>query len=137
MNFRYRIMEFMRGRYGLDNMFYVIFAVAAVLAFINCFIRSFVVQMIVYALGIYAFYRVLSRNIESRAKENRKVNELLDSLKKKLDTHRQRKADTTHIYKKCPHCKAILRLPRTKGKHSTVCPRCNKKFSVRVFREIK
>ncbi|MBQ8203401.1 MAG: hypothetical protein IJZ75_03880 [Clostridia bacterium] len=137
MNFRYKLMEFMRGRYGLDNMFYVIFAVAAALAFINCFIRSFVLQMIVYALGVYAFFRVLSRNTEARARENRRVNEIINRAKKRMDTARQRKADTTHIYKKCPHCRATLRLPRTKGKHSTVCPRCNKKFSVRVFREIK
>lgn len=137
MNFRYRLMEFMRGRYGLDNMFYVIFAVAAALALINCFVRSFILQMIVYALGLYAFYRVLSRNIEARAKENRKVTELISKAKKKMDTARQRKADITHIYKKCPNCKAVLRLPRTKGKHSTVCPRCNKKFNVRVYRDIK
>ncbi len=137
MNFRYRLMEFMRGRYGLDNMFYVIFAVAAALALINCFLRSWILQMIVYALGIYAFYRVLSRNTEARAKENRRVNELLNKIKKRMDTNRQRKADITHIYKKCPYCKAVLRLPRTKGKHSTVCPRCNKKFSVRVYKDNK
>ena len=83
MNFRYKLMEFMRGRYGLDNMFYVLFAVAAALAFLNCFIRSFVLQMIVYAIGIYAFYRVLSRNVEARARENRKVNEILRKLKNK------------------------------------------------------
>lgn len=137
MNFRYRIMEFMRGRYGLDNMFYVLFAVAAALAFLNCFIRSFVLQMIVYAIGIYAFYRVLSRNVEARARENRKVNDILRGLKKKTDTARQRKADTTHIYKKCPNCKAVLRLPRRKGKHTTVCPKCNHKFTVRVYKDIK
>jgi hypothetical protein len=31
----------------------------------------------------------------------------------------------------CPHCKANLRLPRKKGKHSVVCPRCKERFEVK------
>ena len=37
----------------------------------------------------------------------------------------------THVYRKCPKCKAVLRLPKAKGKHTVVCPRCKNRFEVR------
>ncbi len=135
MNFRYKLMQFMSGRYGIDKMFYLLFAVAAVLAFLNCFFHSLILQMIVYAITFYAFFRVVSRNTYARAKENRIVMGWVERLRRRGETARQRAADRTHIYKKCPRCRAVLRLPRRRGKHQTVCPKCQNKFSVRVYRE--
>ncbi len=132
MNFRYRLMQFMSGRYGVDSLFYGIFVAAMVVSFINLFFRSFILQLAVYALVIYAVYRVLSRNSEARLKENRWFRDKLALFKRKKDFYRQKKADTLHIYKKCPACRAILRLPRRQGVHTTVCPRCSKEFTVKV-----
>lgn len=134
MNFRYKLMQFMSGRYGLDSTFYVIFLVSAALSVVNCFVRSYILQIVVYALVIFAFYRVMSRNINARAKENRAVQGMINKIKAKIDTSRQRRADFNHIYRKCPRCKAVLRLPRKKGKHTTVCPKCNNSFKVRVYK---
>ena len=132
MNFRYRFMQFMSGRYGVDTLFYAIFGVACVLAFLNIFLRFWILQLIVYGLCFYAFFRFLSRNTYARASENRKFNEFLNKLKRNSEIQRQRKADVYHIYRKCPKCRAVLRLPRKPGKHKTVCPKCSHEFSVRV-----
>lgn len=132
MNFRYKLMRFMQGRYGIDNLFFVLFALAAVLSLVNSFARSWVLQIIVDAILIYAFYRVLSRNINARSRENRLFDNLKNKIQARRNLNRQRKADWNHVYKKCPQCKAVLRLPRRKGKHSTVCPKCNKEFKVTV-----
>lgn len=134
MNFRYKLMQFMSGRNGIDNLFYVLFAVAAVISVINCFVNSFILQFIVWIILGYAFFRMLSRNIEARRRENQAFNRVMLKLKEKQSIRRQRKADYTHIYKKCPQCHAVLRLPRRKGKHTTVCPKCSKKFKVYVFK---
>lgn len=134
MNFRYKLMQFMSGRYGVDGLFYAIFVVSSVLSITNCFIRSLVLQLIVYALMIYAFFRILSRNLEARRRENYAFNNLKSKIFKKVNTHKQRKADYMHVYKKCPRCHAVLRLPRRKGKHTTVCPKCQKEFRVYVFK---
>lgn len=134
MNFRYKLMQFMSGRYGLDGLFYALFGLAAVLSVINCFVRSLVLQLIVYAIVVYAIFRTVSRNIEARRRENRVFAGIALKIKEKRNTHRQRRADRAHIYKKCPGCHAVLRLPRRKGKHTTVCPKCNKKFKVYVFK---
>ncbi len=135
MNFRYKLMQFMSGRYGIDRLFYILFAISAVLAFLNCFIHSIILQLVIYGITFYAFFRVLSRNTTARARENRTVTGFVGTLKKKSETARQRAADTTHIYKKCPKCRAVLRLPRRKGKHETVCPKCGNRFRVRVYKE--
>lgn len=134
MNFRYKLMQFMSGRNGLDNLFYALFAVAALISIINCFVNSFILQFIIWIILGYAFFRVLSRNIAARRRENQAFNHVALKIKEKRDVRRQRKADYTHIYKKCPSCHAVLRLPRRKGKHTTVCPKCNKKFKVHVFK---
>lgn len=134
MNFRWRLMQFMSGRYGADALFYVLFCISAALAFVNIFVRSIILQMVVYFIMIIAILRVLSRNISARSRENRAALSVINKIKSTYDLRRQRKADYTHIYKKCPHCRAVLRLPRKKGKHKTVCPRCNKPFTVRVYK---
>lgn len=132
MNFRYKLMRFMQGRYGIDNLFFVLFALAAVLSLVNSFARWWLLQIIVDVILIYAFYRVLSRNIDARRRENRFFDNLKSKMQARRNLCRQRKADWNHVYKKCPQCKAVLRLPRRKGKHSTVCPKCNKEFKVIV-----
>lgn len=132
MNFRYRLMQFMSGRYGMDKLFYGIFTAAVILSFINLFVRSWVIQLAVYALVFYGLFRVLSRNSEARLRENRWFTDKLGVLKRKRDFQRQKQNDKFHIYKKCPACKAVLRLPHRVGSHKTVCPRCGKEFSVKV-----
>lgn len=134
MNFRYKLMRFMSGRYGVDSMFYVLFALSIVLAFVNIFVRSLILQLIINTIVIYAIFRVFSRNIGVRRRENKALNNLFVVLRNKRSVRRQRKADYTHVYKKCPSCRAVLRLPRRKGRHTTVCPKCNKEFKVYVFK---
>lgn len=132
MDFRYRLMRFMSGRYGVDSFFYVIVAVAAALSVVNIFVRSPILQIPVYALMIYALFRVFSRNTEARKNENRMFKGLAERIKKRREFYRQRKNDRFHVYKKCPNCKAILRLPRRPGTHTTVCPKCGNGFKVKV-----
>lgn len=138
MNFRYRLMQFMSGRYGPDETFYVIFIAAVILSVANIFIRFasvglyIAIQLIVYALIIFAVFRMISRNTEQRRKENYWIREKLGFIKRKKDFHAQKKADKVHVYKKCPVCGAVLRLPRRIGVHKTVCPKCGKEFTVKV-----
>lgn len=139
MNFRYKLMQFMSGRYGMDEMNYTLIFTAIALSVANIFLRIFrlyyiwyIFQVIVYALIFYAFLRALSRNIEARRKENTWFKTKANRIKKQREIYNQRKADKFHVYKKCPACKAVLRLPHRIGVHKTVCPRCSKEFTVKV-----
>lgn len=135
MRFFYRLLSFMHGRYGIDETFYVLFGVSASLAITNLFLKLWQLQIIVYIISAVAILRFFSKNKAARAKENRLFAGAFSKIISIHYTYKTRKADKTHIYKKCPNCKAVLRLPRRKGKHNTVCPKCHFEFSVRVFRE--
>ncbi len=132
MNFRYKLMQFLSGRYGADALGNVILIFAVVLAVINIILRSLILQIFVYALMFFQIYRLFSRNISVRQRENRWFLDKVFYFKKRKEIQAQRKADRFHVYKKCPSCKAVLRLPYRVGKHKTVCPRCQKEFTVKV-----
>lgn len=132
MDFKYRLMQFMSGRYGTDSFTYGLMTLAFVTAFINIFVRSVIIQFLVYAIFFYAVFRLLSRNIEARRNENLFFINKINFLKNKIDLYKRQKNDKCHVYRKCPNCKAILRLPYKIGTHTTVCPRCSKEFKVKV-----
>ena len=132
MNFRYKFMQFMQGRYGVDATFFVLFGFSCILATVNIFLKLWFLTVIVYLINFYAIYRFFSRNISFRLKENKFVTGWFFALMNRYKTYKTRKADKTHIYKKCPGCKAVLRLPRRKGKHTTLCTACSKQFEVIV-----
>lgn len=147
--FRNRLFRFLEGRYGLrglsDNLQIVIVAVYFVLAFINVFARSRIIGAAEMLLMLYTLFRVLSKNIPARENENRIVTrwgyKLRDTLrfhksnaqtrKEQRAVRKERRKDKEHIYRECPECGATLRLPRKKGSHSVLCPRCGNKFGVK------
>ena len=135
MFFFEKMMRFMSGRYGKDELFFVLTGMAALLAFCNLFFRNIYLQAVVYALIAVALLRFFSRNFEQRRKENAAFRRCFSFFRQERELRRKRKNDPFHVYKKCPVCKAILRLPRRPGRHETVCPKCSKRFSVRVRRE--
>ena len=125
-------MQFISGRYGRDKLFDYLVVFDVALSVINLIFRSYIVQLLVYAVLVYALFRFMSRNLEARRRENAWFNSKLNFAKSRKEFYEQKKADKFHVYRKCPSCKAILRLPHRIGVHTTVCPRCNKEFTVKV-----
>ena len=123
----------MYGRYGTDTLSKVLlgiyFAFVLICTVIAFFVHSIWFAIFYYvvasALVVWMFSRMFSRNIAARRRENEKFCGFFKLWKNK---YRDRK---THVYRKCPACKAVLRLPKAKGKHFVVCPRCKNRFKVR------
>ena len=137
MNFFFRLRQkfaaFMRGRYGPDNLFTVLMVTALVLDIINAFLGSVILAAMTLVLIFLVLFRFFSRNIYKRSEENRKYLAIKSKVKGFFSLSRQKAKDRkTHIYKKCPSCKSVLRLPRTKGKHTVKCPRCAHRFDLLV-----
>lgn len=128
------LYRFMYGRYGTDalNKFllwcYValVFVQMVVSAFVenNAYI-TFALIILTWVLVFIIFFRMMSRNIAKRRGENEKFTGFFKLIRNK---RRDRK---THVYRKCPNCRVTLRLPKAKGKHTVVCPKCKNRFSVR------
>ena len=137
--FKNKLQRFFYGRYGGDTLNNVLLGVYLfiVLAYFigSLFIppaavkAKLIVSLLYYALTItlfiLIFYRMLSRNVVKRRRENERFCGFFRLRKNKI---RDRK---THVYRKCPNCRAMLRLPRAKGKHNVVCPRCKHRFEVK------
>ncbi|MBQ1186732.1 MAG: hypothetical protein IIX54_03485 [Clostridia bacterium] len=136
MNFRYKLQQFLYGRYifyGIDLLTKILAITCITLSVINLFLASFIVYIIETVLFILMFLRLFSKNIPARQQENQKDLNLFNKFKNLFTLSRRRYNDRqTHIYKKCPHCAVMLRLPKRKGEHTVNCPRCKNNFKVKV-----
>lgn len=65
-----KLRTFMIGRYGIDDLYKVLLVIYTILILINIFIRSKIIAVIEVLLIIIMIYRVLSKNIYQRSKEN-------------------------------------------------------------------
>ena len=131
--FKNKLYSFMYGRYGSDKLNQVLLITYVVILFVysglSFFISSVWFDLAVWLVSISfvvtIFYRMFSRNIAKRRKENEKFCGFFRLRKNKFKDRK------THVYRKCPKCGAVLRLPRAKGKHTVVCPRCKNRFTVK------
>ena len=120
------------GIYGFDNLYFVLFGFTILLIFINLFADFWGIWLLEVATFSYMIFRAMSHNIPARRRENaaffsfwRRVGRFFKLTKNRI------RDGKTHIYRKCPKCKAVLRLPRTKGEHTAVCPRSSNRFKVK------
>ena len=131
--FTQRIANFMYGRNGFDQLGRFVLILYFIFAVVNIFLNSIIIMAIETALMAYAIFRVLSKNVYKRRNENAKYcrfeNKIIGFFKLQRNKWRDRK---THVYRKCPHCKKTLRLPRRKGEHTVNCPVCRNKFDIKV-----
>lgn len=133
MRFRDRLIRFMSGRNGTDRFGQALLVFYLVLFIINIFLRSMIIGLIIDVVVIYSLFRMFSRNLYKRQKENawycRKESNVRSyfRLRKRIWKDRH-----THIYRRCPGCGKMVRLPKIKGQHVAVCPSCRTNFNVRV-----
>lgn len=128
-----RLRQFMYGRYGSDQLNTALIIAAVALSFVNIFARSLVIYIIQLVIMAFAVYRMFSRRIQTRLRENKAFLSVWEKIKLFFVRIKNRFKDRkTHVYMKCPTCKAQLRLPRVKGEHGVKCPKCGAEFRVKI-----
>ncbi|MBS5863225.1 MAG: hypothetical protein KIC54_00880 [Clostridium sp.] len=128
----YKMANFFQGRYGIDELYKFLFILFWIIAILSIFIRNTIIYLLEILICVFMFYRLLSRNIYKRQSENMKYLKIRDKVKGKITLQKRKWSERkTHIYRKCPNCKAEIRLPKKKGKHVCTCPRCKKDFEVK------
>jgi len=130
---RERLISFMMGRNGPDALYNFTMYVCLALIILNLFFRSFVLSGLYLVFFGYALFRMMSRNVYKRQKENAAFinarRKFLSPFKLACSRFRDRK---THVYKKCPNCKKVLRLPKRIGNHTVSCPCCHSRFDITI-----
>ncbi len=138
MKIKYVVQRFMYGRNGNDKLCLVLMWVylglwitAMVLTALDLTAAYLVVWALQLLVLFYWIFRVFSKNV---AKRRRECDRFFGFFRNRRNRFRDRK---THVYRKCPHCRAMLRLPKRKGKHTVACPACRERFTVKIRRNGK
>lgn len=127
--FKDKLIRFMYGRYGgNDTLNKALLWAYIVILLIGILTGWQWLWYVGFLVIIWNIYRMFSRNISKRQQEN--ITFL--NLKRKALMPFKQLLDRKHAYRTCPHCKATLRLPRKKGKHTVSCPKCKKEFKVKI-----
>ena len=132
--FQYSVMQFMAGRYGTDALQKCLLWVYCGMVLVNAFLGSWIVAAAELALLVWFTFRMLSRNIPARMRENEWYLAHTDGVRRWGRVQKNRFRDRkTHVYRTCPHCKAAIRLSKEKrGRHACDCPRCRREFKVKI-----
>ena len=132
--FRNALARFMAGRYGTNDAFGTfLMIVYLVLLVVSLFVRAWWLNLVILVLIGYELFRMFSRNVAARQKENRWFLGLKGKLSGWWRLKKSRwKYRKTHAFRDCPHCKAVVRLPKKPGEHTVTCPRCKKLFRVKI-----
>jgi predicted RNA-binding Zn-ribbon protein involved in translation (DUF1610 family) len=113
------------GRNGPDHLSLALLILASVLSFVP-WQYMFIISI---ALTLVAVWRMFSKNIDKRRRENFALVKLVNNAKTwyyRINAGRQQRKQ----YKifKCPQCGQKLRVPRGKGKVSIKCSKCGNKL---------
>lgn len=125
---RNAIHRFMYGRYGNDslNLFLIVFYLFLYLLFALTHFE--LLYWLSLALVFVTLFRLLSRNIPARQKENSQFMRLAGPVIQWYRLQRTMRRDKDHRYFKCPNCGQQLRVPRGKGKITVTCRSCGASF---------
>ena len=124
-----KFYRFMAGRYGGDQFSRFLNAVSLILLILYVFLKSPVLWILAVAVLVYSYVRVFSKNLEKRRRENGRYLQLkykvTNGFKNWWERQKQRK---DYCFFRCPSCKAMLRVPRGKGKIRVTCRKCGNAF---------
>ena len=127
-----KLAKFMYRRYGMDElsrfMTYLILLLILISMFFDSYVKTAIFILAVLA-AIFMYFRIFSKNIDKRRSENAKYlkqkNRITSRFNLRRDMWKQRKE---YRFFKCPSCKAVLRVPKGKGKIRVVCKKCGTAF---------
>lgn len=127
-----RVRAWLRGRNGADELANFAIVVALILVIVNIFTRTFFLSILALLIMAYAWWRMSSKNVAARSRENRAFVGLLGPLRPWVRNPSAAFAEA-RAYKhfKCPSCKQRVRVPRGKGKIRVRCPKCQERFEAR------
>ena len=123
------IMRFMTGRHGADEFSLALLIAGLALSLLGSITRFFVLDLLGWALYIYALFRMFSRNNAKRFAENAKFKSVwTGSISTVKQFFVRMKNMRKFKYFKCPECHARLRLPRKVGEVTVTCGKCHHAF---------
>ena len=130
---REKIARFMYGRNGIDHFSKFLVYAALIFILLDVIVGGGIFYAIGLAMMVYGYFRAFSKNINKRRMENAKYyrirSKVVVGVKNWWDRMKQSK---DYCFFRCPSCKAMLRVPRGKGKIRVTCRKCGNAFEKRT-----
>ena len=130
------LQRFMAGRAGSDQLSVFLAVASLVLIWTGRIVGVGLLTTGGYVLLVVGIFRILSKNVAARRRENYLFLKRLEPLKKRFNfTGRQIKEFKTHRYYQCTGCGKKLRIPRKKGsrKIRITCPSCRSEIIRKIY----
>ena len=124
-----KAVEWARGRNGADELSGACTSLGVILVIIDLFARTTWLSAAALALLAYSMFRISSKNITARGRENsqalRVAGPVLSFLSNPVAMLRETRS---FVHLQCPSCGQRVRIPRGKGKVRITCPKCHARF---------
>lgn len=134
-----KLRSFMAGRNGFDKLTYGLLVIYCIFAAIKVFLRAFYVPYVIISILQYAFlcyilYRIMSKNLQKRYRENDKFEHFLAAWKPYIEHMKLRcQFIKTHRFRTCKYCGEFLRFKKVRGIKNIKCPRCQKELKFHII----
>ncbi len=130
---REKFARFMYGRNGADHLGRFISYLVLIFILIDVFVKGSIFYSIAFILLVFNIFRMFSKNLNKRRAENARYlrfrNKFVYAFK---NWNERRKQSKDYAFFRCPSCKAMLRVPRGKGKIRVTCRKCGRAFERRT-----
>ena len=117
------------GRNGVDQLnilflvLYCVFVLASSLVQVKSALAGLILSVLGFIFVIVFLVRTFSKKLDKRRAENAKFVGKLNGVKNWKNFQKKKWNDrNTHVYKKCPTCKKVLRVKKRKGTKTVNCP---------------
>lgn len=124
--------KFAHGRAGADQLTVSLLFFSLILTFLASVLRAPWLQLFYYGGVLIAIYRMLSRDVGKRRRENQlflqRVRSLTTWLRIQKRIWQERK---THKHFRCTKCKQRLRVPKGRGNINVTCSKCGNQFQIK------
>lgn len=139
MKFKNLINNMLYNRNGIDELGLLTIWAYIILSIFNLFTNTFVGDFSALIIAIIVLFRMLSKNIKARQKENNILKKIISFITKPFTNIKRNINDKDHVYKRCPKCKTVLKLPlpSKKGFNKAKCPKCKKSLTLFTLKEEK
>ena len=129
-----KVAEWLRGRQGPDDLAVFCVNLAIVVLLVNAFLRTSWLGWAALLLVAYSVFRIQSKNLGARARENEAFLKALGPARPWLQNPRAAWGELrTYKHVRCGSCRQRVRVPRGKGRLRVTCPKCRTTFDVRTY----
>lgn len=126
------IARMLYGRNGLDPLSVALLICGFVISFVARLFRFthiyLVLMLVTYVFAGLFLFRVFSRNIPARQRENQAFLRFWNPIVSWFRMRRTISADKIHKYFRCPNCREYVRIPKGVGRVRIRCKRCMTEF---------